>query len=40
MGTDGPHDNVIKLRPPMIFQREHADLLIQILDRSMADVLQ
>jgi 4-aminobutyrate aminotransferase-like enzyme len=40
MGTDGPHDNVIKLRPPMIFKREHADLLIQILDRSMADVLQ
>jgi hypothetical protein len=24
----------------MIFKREHADLLIQILDRSMADVLQ
>jgi 4-aminobutyrate aminotransferase-like enzyme/Ser/Thr protein kinase RdoA (MazF antagonist) len=40
MGTDGPHDNVIKLRPPMILKREHADLLIQILDRSMADVLQ
>jgi hypothetical protein len=24
----------------MILKREHADLLIQILDRSMADVLQ
>jgi hypothetical protein len=24
----------------MIFKREHADMLIQILDRSMADVLQ
>jgi 4-aminobutyrate aminotransferase-like enzyme/Ser/Thr protein kinase RdoA (MazF antagonist) len=40
MGTDGPHDNVIKLRPPMIFEREHADLLLQVLDRSMADILQ
>ena len=40
MGTDGPYDNVIKLRPPMIFKREHADLLLQVLDQSMADVLQ
>ncbi|MEE1654916.1 aminotransferase class III-fold pyridoxal phosphate-dependent enzyme [Microvirga sp. CF3062] len=40
MGTDGPYDNVIKLRPPMIFGREHADLLLQVLDQSMADVLQ
>jgi 4-aminobutyrate aminotransferase-like enzyme len=40
MGTDGPHDNVIKLRPPMIFRREHADLLLQVLDQSMADILQ
>jgi len=40
MGTDGPHDNVIKLRPPMIFGREHADLLLEVLDRAMADILQ
>ncbi|MGF9763187.1 aminotransferase class III-fold pyridoxal phosphate-dependent enzyme [Microvirga sp. 0TCS3.31] len=40
MGTDGPYDNVIKLRPPMIFKREHADLLLQVLDWAMADVLQ
>lgn len=39
MGTDGPYDNVIKLRPPMIFKREHADLLLETLDRSMSDVL-
>lgn len=39
MGTDGPYDNVIKLRPPMIFQREHADLLLQVLNHSMADIL-
>lgn len=39
MGTDGPYDNVIKLRPPMTFTRQHADLLIDILDRAMGDVL-
>ena len=39
MGTDGPYDNVIKLRPPMIFRREHADLLLDVLDRSMGEVI-
>ncbi len=39
MGTDGPYDNVIKLRPPMIFRREHADMLLEALDRAMGDVL-
>ena len=36
MGTDGPHDNVIKLRPPMTFRRAHADLLLGTLDEAMA----
>ncbi len=39
MGTDGPYDNVIKLRPPMIFNRENADLLLEVLDRSVGDAL-
>lgn len=36
MGTDGPYDNVIKLRPPMTFRREHSDLLASVLDRAFA----
>jgi 4-aminobutyrate aminotransferase-like enzyme/Ser/Thr protein kinase RdoA (MazF antagonist) len=40
MGTDGPYDNVIKLRPPMILKRAHTDLLLQVLNQSMADILQ
>jgi 4-aminobutyrate aminotransferase-like enzyme len=28
----GPHDNVLKIRPPMPFGREHADLLLAALD--------
>jgi 4-aminobutyrate aminotransferase-like enzyme/Ser/Thr protein kinase RdoA (MazF antagonist) len=35
MGTDGPHDNVVKLRPPMTFTRAHADLLVDVLDRAL-----
>ncbi|MGD8383998.1 MAG: aminotransferase class III-fold pyridoxal phosphate-dependent enzyme [Lysobacterales bacterium] len=35
VGTAGPLDNVIKIRPPMVFSREHADLLLQ----QMRDVM-
>jgi 4-aminobutyrate aminotransferase-like enzyme len=32
----GPHNNVLKIRPPMPFRKEHADLLLQSLDDVMA----
>ncbi len=38
IGTDGPHDNVLKMRPPMTLRREHADLLLHTLERAFADV--
>jgi 4-aminobutyrate aminotransferase-like enzyme len=28
----GPHDNILKIRPPMVFSRENADLLLSTLD--------
>jgi 4-aminobutyrate aminotransferase-like enzyme/Ser/Thr protein kinase RdoA (MazF antagonist) len=31
-GTDGPHHNVIKLRPPLVFSEPDANLLIETLD--------
>ena len=31
-GTDGPHHNVIKLRPPLVFAEADADLFVQTLD--------
>jgi 4-aminobutyrate aminotransferase-like enzyme len=31
-GTDGPHHNVIKLRPPLLFSEADADLFIATLD--------
>ncbi|MEZ5291511.1 MAG: aminotransferase class III-fold pyridoxal phosphate-dependent enzyme [Vicinamibacterales bacterium] len=36
LGTDGPQDNVIKVRPPMTFTRAHADLLVGVLDRALS----
>ena len=31
-GTDGPHDNVLKLRPPLVFTEQDADLFVATLD--------
>jgi 4-aminobutyrate aminotransferase-like enzyme len=39
-GTDGPHHNVIKLRPPLIFSQTDSDLFIatlnSVLDEDLA----
>jgi 4-aminobutyrate aminotransferase-like enzyme/Ser/Thr protein kinase RdoA (MazF antagonist) len=37
MGTDGPYDNVIKLRPALIFSQANADHLMQVLKQAFAD---
>jgi 4-aminobutyrate aminotransferase-like enzyme len=31
-GTDGPHHNVIKLRPPLVFSESDADFFVKTLD--------
>ncbi len=36
-GTDGPHHNVIKLRPPLIFSKSDADLLAATLDEILRE---
>ncbi|MEO7795855.1 MAG: aminotransferase class III-fold pyridoxal phosphate-dependent enzyme, partial [Thermoanaerobaculia bacterium] len=37
LGTDGPHHNVLKIRPPLCFSAGDADLLLQSLDFVMAE---
>ena len=37
IGTDGPFDNVLKIRPPMTFDRAAADLLLDELDRVLGE---
>jgi len=29
----GPHDNILKIRPPLVFAQAHADLFVDTLDR-------
>ena len=36
IGTEGPRRNVLKIRPPLCFRPEHADLAIEALDRALA----
>jgi 4-aminobutyrate aminotransferase-like enzyme len=36
IGTEGPHDNVLKMRPPMIFSRANADHLVGVLEEAFA----
>ena len=38
LGTDGPHHNVVKIRPPMPFNIEDADLLVGALDRALGEL--
>ena len=36
LSATGPAGNVLKIRPPLVFQLEHADLLLQALDEVLA----
>jgi 4-aminobutyrate aminotransferase-like enzyme len=36
-GTDGPHHNVIKLRPPLVFTEKDADLFVSTLDAMLQE---
>ena len=38
LGTDGPYHNVVKIRPPMPFNAEDADLLVGALDRALGEL--
>ena len=36
-GTDGPHHNVIKLRPPLVFTEKDAELFVKTLDSILSE---
>ncbi|HVR49504.1 MAG TPA: aminotransferase class III-fold pyridoxal phosphate-dependent enzyme [Pseudorhodoferax sp.] len=36
LSATGPHANVLKIRPPLVFERAHADLLVERLDSVLA----
>jgi 4-aminobutyrate aminotransferase-like enzyme len=38
LSATGEHANILKIRPPLVFTREHADLLVQRLDEVLTAV--
>ena len=36
--TDGPHDNVLKFKPPMVFAMPEADILCAAIEAAFADL--
>jgi 4-aminobutyrate aminotransferase-like enzyme len=38
IGYEGPHASILKLRPPLPFRREHADLLVEAIDTAATAV--
>ena len=36
VGIAGPYGNILKIRPPLCFERDHADLLVRTLSDSLA----
>ena len=36
VGREGPHGNVLKIRPPLAFRRSEAEILIAALDEALA----
>ncbi len=39
VSTEGPHHNVLKLKPPIIFGREDVDLFVEVLAEVLADTV-
>lgn len=37
VSTEGPHHNVLKLKPPIIFRREHVDLFVDVFAEVLDD---
>jgi 4-aminobutyrate aminotransferase-like enzyme len=35
IGSTGPAESVLKIRPPLMFGREHADVLVEALDEAL-----
>ena len=36
--SDGPYDNVLKFKSPLVFSEENADTLLKALDSVLAEI--
>jgi 4-aminobutyrate aminotransferase-like enzyme len=38
VGSEGILGNVLKIRPPIVFQRDHADIAVAALDKALTQL--
>jgi 4-aminobutyrate aminotransferase-like enzyme len=38
VGRTGPRNDIVKIRPPLVFDREHAGILLDALDSALTRV--
>ena len=38
LSTDGPLHNVLKIKPPMVFNKSNADEMLQLLDETLSNL--
>lgn len=38
LSTDGPHENVLKMKPPLVFKKQHADEVVDKLDLVLGEL--
>lgn len=38
ISASGPHANVLKVRPPLVFQEEHVDVFLDAMDAALAEI--
>ncbi|MGB7876692.1 MAG: aminotransferase class III-fold pyridoxal phosphate-dependent enzyme, partial [Anaerolineales bacterium] len=38
LGTDGPNHNVLKIRPPMVFDEGNAELLVEVMGKVLDEL--
>ena len=37
LSTDGPDYNIIKIKPPLVFDQNDADRVVEVMDRVLSD---
>ena len=38
LSTDGPHENVLKMKPPLVFNKQNADEVVDKLDLVLGEL--
>ena len=38
MGSEGPYDNILKIRPPMTIEKEDIDYILEVMDKVLNEV--